>query len=152
MGVSRLSYTFARPLGSLCIATSSSYAFFLPVFFSSPEVLSLISSTPSVDRFRIAGLETGAGYIGWLGRTEDAASESLVVKQMRMLGAVPFCKTNMPMSMMLGDTSNNITGSTLNPAARHLSSGGAAGGEFSRPLVQFNVSDGSLKVRELFSL
>ncbi len=82
-----------------------------------------------MDRFRIAGAETGAGYVGWLGKLEDEASESLIVKQMRSLGAVPFCKTNMPMSMMLGETTNNITGSTLNPFVRTLSSGGAAGGE-----------------------
>ncbi len=83
-----------------------------------------------MDRFRIAGVETGAGYIGWLGKLEDAASESLLVKQMRSLGAIPFCKTNMPMSMMLGETSNNITGSTGSPFVRCLSSGGAAGGTF----------------------
>ena len=82
-----------------------------------------------MDRFRIAGAETGAGYIGWLGKVEDSDSESLVVKQMRRLGAVPFCKTNMPMSMLLGETSNNIIGSTINPFVKGLSSGGAAGGE-----------------------
>jgi amidase len=81
-----------------------------------------------MDRFRIAGTETGAGYIGWLGAKETSASESLLVKQMRGLGAIPFCKTNMPMSMMLASTSNNIYGSTKNPYVRSLSSGGAAGG------------------------
>ena len=82
-----------------------------------------------MDRFRVSGVQTAAGYIGWLGETEDEESESNIVKQMRNLGAVPFCKTNMPMSMMLGETSNNITGSTMNPFVRSLSSGGAAGGE-----------------------
>jgi amidase len=89
-----------------------------------------------MDRFRIAGVETAAGYIGWLGKPEDEESESLVVKQMRNLGAIPFCKTNMPMSMMLGETSNNITGSSMNPFLRSLSSGGAAGGN----IFQYNIS------------
>jgi amidase len=47
---------------------------------------------------------------------------------MRALGAIPFCKTNMPQSMMLPETANNIHGSTRNPFIRLLSSGGAAGG------------------------
>ena len=83
-----------------------------------------------MDRFRVAGVETGAGYVGWLGKIEDRQTESLIVKQMRNLGAIPFCKTNLPMSMMLGDTSNNIIGTTGNPFVRKLSSGGAAGGKF----------------------
>jgi amidase len=81
-----------------------------------------------MDRFRVAGVETGAGYIGWLGVKETSESESLLVKQMRSLGAIPFCKTNMPMSMMLAGTANNIYGSTSNPYVKSLSSGGAAGG------------------------
>ena len=86
-----------------------------------------------MDRFRVAGVETAAGYIGWLGKKESIDSESLIVTQMRALGAVPFCKTNMPISMMLGETSNNIFGDTLNPFVRHLSSGGAAGGAANQP-------------------
>ena len=90
-----------------------------------------------MDRFRVAGAQTAAGYVGWLGETEDAESESHIVKQMRSLGAIPFCKTNMPMSMMLGETSNNITGSTFNPFVRSLSSGGAAGGKsFQYPIPE----------------
>ena len=84
-----------------------------------------------MDRFRLAGAETGAGYIGWLGPKEISSSESLIVKQMRALGAIPFCKTNMPMSMMLAGTANNIYGSTSNPYVKSLSSGGAAGGRTS---------------------
>lgn len=81
-----------------------------------------------MDRFRVAGTETAAGYISWLGKTETEATESLIVRQMRSLGAIPFCKTNMPQSMMLAETTNNIHGSTRNPFGRLLSSGGAAGG------------------------
>lgn len=81
-----------------------------------------------MDRYRIAGSETAAGYVAWLGNKETEETESFLVQQMRRLGAVPFCKTNLAMSMMLGETTNNIMGSTSNPYARHLNSGGAAGG------------------------
>ncbi|KIW12957.1 hypothetical protein PV08_08144 [Exophiala spinifera] len=80
-----------------------------------------------MDRFRITGRETAAGYVSWLGPTETAATESLIVRHMRSLGAIPFCKTNTPQSMMLAETTNNIHGSTHNPYNRMLSSGGAAG-------------------------
>jgi amidase len=83
-----------------------------------------------MDRFKIAGTETAAGYIAWLGPVETEATESLIVRHIRALGAVPFCKTNMPQSMMLAETTNNIHGSTRNPLRRPLSSGGAAGGMY----------------------
>lgn len=92
-----------------------------------------------MDRFRVAGAETGAGYIGWLGTKETLESESLIVKQMRGLGAIPFCKTNMPMSMMLAGTSNNIYGSTSNPYVKSLSSGGAAGGKMDVSLLFLRI-------------
>ena len=86
-------------------------------------------SVSFMDRFRVAGTDTAAGYIAWLGKPEISRSESLLVTVMRNLGAVPFCKTNVPMSMMLAETANNISGRTLNPYALHLSSGSPAGGE-----------------------
>lgn len=81
-----------------------------------------------MDRYRIEGLETSAGFVSWLGNVETSSSESPMVTHMRKLGAVPICKTNMPQSMLLGGTANNITGSTLNPYNRLLSAGGGAGG------------------------
>lgn len=82
-----------------------------------------------MDRFRLAGTETAAGFISWLGPKETHATESLIVRHMRSLGAVPFCKTNVPQSMSLAETTNNIHGSTRNPYSPFLSSGGAAGGK-----------------------
>lgn len=54
------------------------------------------------DRFRLEGVETACGYVGWLGKKEDAASESLLVKKLKCLGAVFFVKTNVPMSLLVG--------------------------------------------------
>ncbi|EXJ58811.1 hypothetical protein A1O7_06241 [Cladophialophora yegresii CBS 114405] len=82
-----------------------------------------------MDRFRVSGTETAAGFISWLGAKETEATESLSVRHMRTLGAIPFCKTNVPQSMALAETTNNIHGSTRNPHSGLLSSGGAAGGE-----------------------
>lgn len=82
-----------------------------------------------MDRFRIAGAETSSGFVCWLGQVETPDAEGSLVRHLRALGAIPICKTNLPQSMMLGNTTNNIFGSTLNPFNRRLSAGGAAGGD-----------------------
>ncbi|MCJ1436725.1 hypothetical protein MMC27_006107 [Xylographa pallens] len=81
------------------------------------------------DRFNINGLESACGYISWLGQKKDLGAEGTLVRKLRQLGAVFFVKTNVPMSMLMGETSNNIIGSTINPYNRNLSAGGASGGE-----------------------
>ena len=52
-----------------------------------------------------------------------------MVKQLRSLGAVLYCKTSVPHTLMSGETVNNILGYTWNPKNRNLSSGGSSGGE-----------------------
>ena len=45
------------------------------------------------------------------------------------IGAIIYVKTNVPQTLMLGETINNVIGRTLNPYNRLLSSGGSSGGE-----------------------
>lgn len=45
------------------------------------------------------------------------------------LGAVLHCKTNLPQSIMTGDSDNNVFGRTLNPRNKLLTAGGSTGGE-----------------------
>lgn len=51
------------------------------------------------------------------------------MQKLRQAGAIVFAKTNVPMSMLIGETTNNIIGSTFNPYNRTLQVGGASGGE-----------------------
>lgn len=76
------------------------------------------------------------GYVGWIGTFEGSKGdtrartfESELVKELRNLGAVLFCKTSVPTTLMSGETANNIVGYTWNPKNRHLSCGGSSGGE-----------------------
>jgi amidase len=76
------------------------------------------------------------GYVGWIGTFEGikddprrANFESELVRELRTLGAVLFCKTSVPTTLMTTETVNNIIGYTWNPKNRHLSSGGSSGGE-----------------------
>lgn len=76
------------------------------------------------------------GYVGWIGTFQgrkgtgqERVFESEMVKALRALGAVLYCKTSVPHTLMSGETVNNIIGYTLNPKNRNLSSGGSSGGE-----------------------
>lgn len=53
------------------------------------------------DQFRIKGAETSLGYVSWLGQKETEQSESYLVNQLRALGAIFHCKTNVPTSLMV---------------------------------------------------
>ena len=55
--------------------------------------------------------------------------ESQLVSELRALGAVLYCKTSVPHSLIAAETMNNIIGYTWNPKNRNLSSGGSSGGE-----------------------
>ncbi|RAK97695.1 putative general amidase GmdA [Aspergillus ibericus CBS 121593] len=88
------------------------------------------------DQFHIPGVETTMGYVGWIntfqGISQDSrylTHESELVKELRAAGAVLYCKTSVPMTLMAGETMNNIINYTQNPKNRFLSSGGSSGGE-----------------------
>ncbi|KAF2761032.1 amidase [Pseudovirgaria hyperparasitica] len=81
------------------------------------------------DRFHIRGLESCCGYVSWLGDHKTENDEGVLVHRLRHAGAILYAKTNIPMSMLIGETTNNIIGSTINPFNRNLSAGGACGGE-----------------------
>ncbi|KAL8910364.1 MAG: hypothetical protein Q9171_004318 [Xanthocarpia ochracea] len=88
------------------------------------------------DQFHVKGVETTMGYIGWLGTFQgkkgtgkERVFESEMVKELRDLGAVLYCKTSVPHTLVSGETINNIIGYTWNPKNRNLSCGGSSGGE-----------------------
>lgn len=76
------------------------------------------------------------GYTGWIGTFEgkkgsgkEKVHESELVRELRELGALLYCKTSVPHTLMVGETINNIIGCTPNPKNRLLSAGGSSGGE-----------------------
>ena len=76
------------------------------------------------------------GYVGWIDTFEGKKGdpryksyESEMVRELRELGAVLYCKTSVPHTLMSGETVNNIINYTWNPKNRYLCSGGSSGGE-----------------------
>jgi len=52
------------------------------------------------DTFRVSGVETSMGYVGWLGKPETEETQSGVVKLLQQSGAVFYVKTNVPTTLM----------------------------------------------------
>jgi amidase len=79
------------------------------------------------DQFHVKGKDTAAGFVAWIGdvATEDAEA----VRILRDSGAVFYCKTTVPQTLMHLESDSNIHGRTLNPFNRGLTSGGSSGGE-----------------------
>ncbi|PVH90370.1 amidase signature enzyme, partial [Periconia macrospinosa] len=88
------------------------------------------------DQFHVKGNDTTMGYVGWIDTYEGSKDKKLVhqvnsqiVSELLDQGAILFCKTILPQTLLLGETINNIIGTTLNPNNRNLSCGGSSGGE-----------------------
>ena len=68
-------------------------------------------------------------FQGKTGTGREKVFESEMVRELRALGAVLYCKTSVPHTLMSGETVNNIIDYTWNPKNRNLSAGGSSGGE-----------------------
>jgi Asp-tRNA(Asn)/Glu-tRNA(Gln) amidotransferase A subunit family amidase len=79
------------------------------------------------DTFKVKGYDTS---IGIASLAENPAKEnSLLVDILLEQGAVIYCKTNIPQTLMALDSDNNIFGRVLNPRNRKVTAGGSSGGE-----------------------
>lgn len=81
------------------------------------------------DQIPIKGLETTMGYAAWVGKY--AEHDAVMVKLLLQAGGVPFVRTNLPQTIMWGETHNHVFGRTLNPYNRRHTPGGSSGGESS---------------------
>ena len=79
------------------------------------------------DSFDIQGEDTTVGWVGLVGK--PAAEDGDVVQQLKSLGAIIYCKTNIPQSLMMSDSYNHVFGQSVNALNRDLISGGSSGGE-----------------------
>jgi amidase len=79
------------------------------------------------DTFKVKGYDAS---IGIASLAENPAKEnSLLVDILLEQGAVLYCKTNIPQTLMALDSDNNVFGRVLNPRDRRLTAGGSSGGE-----------------------
>jgi len=79
------------------------------------------------DSFDIRGHDTSTGLACYV--NEPAKENSSLAAMLLDLGAVLYCKSNLPQSIMTADSDNNVFGRTLNPQNAALTAGGSTGGE-----------------------
>ncbi|KAF4624347.1 hypothetical protein G7Y89_g13825 [Cudoniella acicularis] len=79
------------------------------------------------DTFKVKGYDASIG-IGSLA-DNPVKENSLLVDILLKQGAVLYCKTNIPQTLMALDSDNNLFGRVLNPRDRRLTAGGSSGGE-----------------------
>lgn len=79
------------------------------------------------DSFKVEGYDSSLGVASLCDKPAEA--NSALVDLLLSLGAVLYCKTNIPQTLSSLDSHNNIFGRTLNPINRSLTAGGSSGGE-----------------------
>lgn len=79
------------------------------------------------DTFKVKGYDASIGIASLAGNA--AKENALLVDILLEQGAVIYCKTNIPQTLMALDSDNNIFGRVLNPRNRQVTAGGSSGGE-----------------------
>ncbi|KAL3424676.1 amidase [Phlyctema vagabunda] len=79
------------------------------------------------DTFRVRGYDASIGIASLA--EKPATENSLLIDILLDAGAVLYCKTGIPQTLMALDSENNIFGRVLNPRNRLATAGGSSGGE-----------------------
>lgn len=79
------------------------------------------------DTFKIKGYDASIGLAALA--FKPAQENSVLVDNLLKAGAVLYCKTNVPQTLMALDSHNNTFGRTLNPFNTLVTAGGSSGGE-----------------------
>jgi amidase len=79
------------------------------------------------DTFKIPGHDASIGIVALA--FKPATSSSTLVDILLKAGAVLYCKTNIPQTLMALDSHNNVFGRVINPLNAKVTAGGSSGGE-----------------------
>ncbi|KAL5113571.1 hypothetical protein ACEQ8H_008551 [Pleosporales sp. CAS-2024a] len=79
------------------------------------------------DTFKVKGYDASIGLAALC--FQPATENSILVDNLLGAGAVLYCKTNIPQTLMALDSHNNVFGRTINPFNTAVTPGGSSGGE-----------------------
>lgn len=79
------------------------------------------------DSLKVGGFVTSVGYSRYANRV--AEKDGSMVKLLKDAGAVPFVKTNLPITLLSFESTNDLWGRCSNPHNAKYSPGGSTGGE-----------------------
>ncbi|KAJ2893190.1 amidase [Zalerion maritima] len=79
------------------------------------------------DTLGVAGFDSSVGYSSFVGKPFE--EDGPMVKMLKDMGAVPYVKTNVPISLLSFESTNDVWGRCTNPHNKKYSPGGSTGGE-----------------------
>ena len=79
------------------------------------------------DSINVAGFDTSVGYSRYTGA--PCEKDGTLVRLLKDAGAIPFVKTNLPVTLLSFESGNDVWGLTKNPHNTKYSAGGSSGGE-----------------------
>jgi amidase len=79
------------------------------------------------DGFKIPGFDATIGFVSLV--DQPATTYSALPALLKDLGAIFYCKTSIPQTLMSADSHNNVFGRTINPFNTAMTPGGSSGGE-----------------------
>lgn len=80
------------------------------------------------DMINVKGEYSTMGFVGHL-KYPAAEEHAVIAEMLEAAGAVFYCKTNLPQTLFVCESFNNVFGQTLNPYKLCLSPGGSSSGE-----------------------
>lgn len=79
------------------------------------------------DTITVKGFDSSMGYSAFTKR--PMLYDAALVRLLRDAGAIPYVKTNVPITMLSFEAANDVFGTTENPHKKGYSAGGSSGGE-----------------------
>lgn len=79
------------------------------------------------DTVAVQGYDACIGYSAWSGK--PVQKDSALVRLLRDAGAIPFVKTNIPITLLSFESASDVFGRATNPYNKGYSPGGSSGGE-----------------------
>lgn len=79
------------------------------------------------DMIVVKGFDSSMGYSAFTKR--PMPHDASLVRLLRDAGAIPYVKTNVPITMLSFEAANDVFGTTENPHKKGYSAGGSSGGE-----------------------
>ncbi|KAK2787509.1 hypothetical protein FQN52_007227 [Onygenales sp. PD_12] len=79
------------------------------------------------DSIQVKGFDTSLGYSSMANKPYD--QDGALVRLLKDAGAVPYAKTNLPVTLLSFESDNPVWGPCLNPHVPQYSPGGSSGGE-----------------------
>lgn len=81
------------------------------------------------DSIVVGGFDTSVGYSSNVGNKAVFSTDGIMVRILKDAGAIPYVKTNLPVTLLSFESTNDVWGRCTNPHNSKYSPGGSTGGE-----------------------